>query len=59
MQRSLFSELQVSPEIKSAVEKIGLERCSSLQTERIPLIKERKETRISHKYDKENFVANY
>ena len=23
------------------------------------LIKERKETRISHKYDKENFVANY
>ena len=43
MQRSLFSELQVSPEIKSAVEKIGLERCSSLQTECIPLIKERKD----------------
>lgn len=43
MQRSLFSELQVSPEIKSAVEKIGLERCSSLQTECIPLIKDGKD----------------
>jgi ATP-dependent RNA helicase DeaD len=43
MQRTLFSELEVSSEIKSAVEGIGLEKCSSLQAECIPLIMEGKD----------------
>lgn len=43
MQRTLFSELEISSEIKKAVEGIGLEKCSSLQAECIPLIIEGKD----------------
>lgn len=43
MQRTLFSELEVSSEIKKTVEGIGLEKCSSLQAECIPLIIEGKD----------------
>src|SRR5260221_12089217 len=43
MQKKLFSELGLSPELLKAVAKMGFEEASPIQSETIPLLLERKD----------------